>query len=296
MGRLSGKHIVVTGASAGIGAELCRQLGREGCRVTLAARREELLRQVAGEGRRAGGQAELAVADVTDREQVFALARRAEAAFGPIDVWVSNAGAGISHRLVDATEEDMLHLYRLNCLSSLWAYQALLPGWMARGYGQFIDVCSLGGKAGYAYAGAYAAAKHALSGIGDVLRQELALQGVTPGPPRRAKAGATRPWLTVTTVYPGPTISSFGSARFDRIVASALRPPGVDIGDLRRNRNFIVRAVAGPQPTAFVARAIVRAMLRPVCVVYPHRWGTLAVVANHIAPAPLLRAMSRLGR
>jgi len=296
MGRLSGKHIVVTGASSGIGAELCRQLGREQCRVTLAARREELLRQITDEVRRAGGQAEAVVADVTDREQVFALARRAVAAFGPVDVWVSNAGAGISHRLVDATEEDMLHLYRLNCLSSLWAYQALLPSWMARGYGQFIDVCSLGGKAGYAYAGGYAAAKHALSGIGDVLRQELALQGITPGPPRRTKAGAPRPWLTVTTVYPGPTISGFGKARFDRIVASALRPPGVDIGDLRRTRNFIVRKVAGPQPTAFVARAIVRAMLRPVCTVYPHRWGTLAVVANHIAPAPLLRAMSRLGR
>ena len=66
--KLAGKHIVITGASTGIGAELARQLGVHGCRLTLAARRRELLEQVAAEVRRAGGQAQVLTCDVTSRE------------------------------------------------------------------------------------------------------------------------------------------------------------------------------------------------------------------------------------
>ncbi len=296
MRRLQDKHIVVTGASAGIGAALCRALGHAGCRVVLAARRVDLLEQVAQDVRQAGGRAEVVPTDVTLRVAVQALAQRAQESFGAIDVWVNNAGAGIMHSVLDATEEDMLFMYRLNCLSTLYAYQTLLPGWLKRGSGQFIDICSLGGKAGYAYAGGYAAAKHAMSGLGDSLRQELALRGALagtgvhhkPGEPHGQQSG-----IIVTTVYPGPTVSDFGKARLKRMAAENEAASGMQIDKLRHSKSPLVRAVAGAQSTDAVVRAIMHAMLRPVYTVYPHRWGNLAVLLGNFMPGFTLRAMAK---
>jgi short-subunit dehydrogenase len=298
MGRLQDKHIVVTGASAGIGAELCRALGREGCRVVLAARRADLLEAVAQDVRSAGGRAEVVPTDVTDREAVQALAVRATEAFGAIDVWVNNAGMGIMHSVLDATEEDMLGMFRLNCLSSLYAYQAVLPGWLKRGYGQLIDICSLGGKAGYAYAGGYAAAKHAMSGLADSLRQELALTGALAGtgPHEKHSAGHEgRPsGIIVTTVYPGPTKSDFGKARLKRMASAGEAQAGMEIEKLRTNKSLIVRAIARSQPTDVVVRAIMHSMLRPVYTVYPHRFANIMVLLGNLAPGFVLRAMARV--
>ncbi|HES58576.1 MAG TPA: SDR family oxidoreductase [Firmicutes bacterium] len=190
VGNLAGRHIVVTGASSGIGAALARQLGDEGCRVVLAARRRERLEETASHVRTRGGEAAAIPCDVTSREAVFALAEAARERFGEVDAWVSNAGGGILHSALEATEEDMLWQYRLNCLSSLWAWQALIPGWLERGRGHIVDVCTLGGKAGFAYGGGYAAAKGALSCLGDAVRQELAgnlWPGLVPGVVARAR-------------------------------------------------------------------------------------------------------------
>lgn len=296
MRRLQDKHVVVTGASAGIGAALCRALGQAGCRVVLAARRVDLLTQVAQDVRNAGGRAEVVPTDVTVRVAVQALAQRAQEAFGAIDVWVTNAGAGIMHSVMDATEEDMLFMYRLNCLSALYAYQTLLPGWLKRGSGQFIDICSLGGKAGYAYAGGYAAAKHAMSGLADALRQELALRGALAGTGKHH--GAVDPQghpggIIVTTVYPGPTVSDFGRARLRRMTAVHEAESGMQLDKLRKNRNPLVRAVAGAQNTDIVVRAIMGAMLRPVYTVYPHKWGNLATLLSNFAPGFALRQMAK---
>jgi short-subunit dehydrogenase len=297
MGRLQDKHIVVTGASAGIGAALCRALGQEGCRVVLAARRLDLLEQTAADVRAQGARAEAVVTDVTNPAEVQALAQRAQDAFGAIDVWINNAGAGIMHSILDANEEDMLHMFRLNCLSSLYAYQAVLPGFIKRGGGQLIDICSLGGKAGYAYAGGYAAAKHAMSGLADSLRQELALRGVLAGTGPHGKHSTHhdgRPsGIIVTTVYPGPTVSDFGKARLQRMPEEARAQAGMDIDKMRHNKSLIVRAVAGPQRTDAVVRAIIHAMLRPVYTVYPHRFANIAVLLGNLMPGLALRAIAK---
>jgi len=273
MNELTGKHIVVTGASAGIGAELCRQLGRLGCRITMTARRRKLLGEVAEQVRRAGGEAYLETCDVTERDEVFELAEYARSQFGEIDVWVSNAGGGMRHRLLEAEEADMLLMYRLNCLSSLWAYQAVIVPWIEQRHGgQLIDVNSVGGKAGFAYAGGYCAAKHALSGMGDVLRQELARTGVT-----------------LTTVYPGLTESEFSAAVIDRTEGDQSLRTEV----MSRRAPWFVRQVAAKQPTAHVARAIVNAIRRPVPFVYPHRWAALAALLYNLWPNMLLSRLNR---
>ena len=270
---LKGKHVVVTGASAGIGAELCRQLGAAGCRVTLAARRRALLNDVAQEVEHAGGQALVETCDVIERDEVFELADFARQHFGEIDIWVSNAGTGMRHRLLDATEADMLDLYRLNCLSSLWAYQAVASRWLELGRGgQLIDVASIGAKSGFAYGGGYCAAKHGLSGMGDSLRQELGGTGIV-----------------LTTVYPGLTASEFHEALIDRTEGDRSMRTEV----MSRRQPWIVRQITQRQSSAHVARCIVRAMERPVPTVYPHRWAALAALAYNLSPGFLLKAINR---
>lgn len=246
---LRDKHVVVTGASSGIGAELCRQLGGQGCRVTLAARRRALLNQVAKDVEGAGGRAFVETCDVSDRDEVIELAQCSREHFGEIDVWVSDAGGAVRHKLLLATEDDMLAMWRLNCLSVLWAYQAVVPRWLElKRAGQLIDVASLGGKTGFALFGGYCAAKHGMSGLGDAMRQELLGTGVV-----------------LTTVYPGLTTTGFSDAVIDRTGGDvSLRPEGTSA-----NPSWLMRKMTERQSSSHVARYILRAMRRPVPTVYP---------------------------
>ena len=92
------KHIVITGASSGIGAELAVQLAAAGHRVALAARREPELQDVAA---KLGAGALVVPTDVTRRNEVERLRDRAIEAFGHVDVWVNNAGRGINRYMQD---------------------------------------------------------------------------------------------------------------------------------------------------------------------------------------------------
>jgi short-subunit dehydrogenase len=319
MDALSGKHVVVTGASAGIGAELCRQLGARGAHVTLAARSADKLARVAAEVAGAGGQAQAVPTDVTERAAVLKLADAARARFGEIDVWVSNAGAGVRHSLLTASESDMLAQFRLNCLASLWGYQAVIPGWLERGAaGQVIDVSSLAGLSGYLHHGGYSAAKHGLSGLGKTMRQELAGRGIT-----------------LTTIYPGPTVSDFSanvtarddgrtesaapsSAESAASTAGAGLGPHPEPGDhpagqaalpasagtnpaatlassesYRHSHNPLVRAFAAKQSTAHLARVIIRAMETRPLRVCPHPAGNMLIWLLEHAERPVLSLLAR---
>src|SRR5262245_23124290 len=101
---LGDRVVVVTGASAGIGAALAEELARRGARLALVARRREKLEEVA---RSAGGDALVVPADVTRREAVLAARDAVLARFGRIDAWVNNAGRGIT-RPVEALGDDDL--------------------------------------------------------------------------------------------------------------------------------------------------------------------------------------------
>jgi NADP-dependent 3-hydroxy acid dehydrogenase YdfG len=140
------KVIVITGASAGIGAAVARQAGAAGARVVLAARRREALEEVA----RASGEGALTVVtDVTVRSEVEALARAAIERFGHVDVWINNAGRGISRLPSELTDEDIDVMMRDNVKSALYGMQAILPHFKGRGAGQIINVSSMLGRVPY---------------------------------------------------------------------------------------------------------------------------------------------------
>ena len=236
------KVIVITGASAGIGAALARVCARRGARVVLAARSADKLEAVAAE---TGGHA--VPTDVTERKQVEALAAAAIAHAGRVDVWVSNAGRGISRPVAELTDEDLDEMMRVNVKSVLYGVQAILPHMQARGTGHLINVSSVLGKVPFASArAAYSAAKHALGALTANLRVDLA---------------RTHPGIRVTTFYPGVVATDFGT--------NALHG-GVDS-----------RVIPGAQPVDEVAEALADAIERPRAEVYSRPQYHAMVAAYH---------------
>jgi NADP-dependent 3-hydroxy acid dehydrogenase YdfG len=189
------KIIVITGASAGIGAAIARQAGARGARLVLGARRKKELDDVA---RESGEGALAVVTDVTVRADVDALARAALDRFGHVDVWINNAGRGISRLVSELRDEDLDEMMRDNVKSALYGMQAILPHFKERGLGQIINVSSMLGRIPYVpIRSAYCASKHALNALTGALRLELR---------------ATHPGLVVTTVSPGPVATDFGTS------------------------------------------------------------------------------------
>lgn len=133
------KTIVITGASGGIGAALARHLGPEGHRLVLAARRRDELNAVAKE---TNGLA--VVADVTQRTDVNRIRDEALRAFGSVDVWINNAGRGISRSALELTDEDFDDMMSVNVKSALYGAQAIVPHFIERGSStspRFSDAC-----------------------------------------------------------------------------------------------------------------------------------------------------------
>jgi short-subunit dehydrogenase len=167
--------VVITGASGGIGAALARRLGDEGLRIALAARREPELREVAKDAESRGAPATFVFpADVTHREDVLRLRDATIDAFGRIDVWVNNAGRGITRSVLDLTEAELDEMIDVNVKSALYGIQAVVPYFIRRGVGHLINVSSFLGRVPVAsFRSAYSAAKAALNSLTTNLQMDL---------------------------------------------------------------------------------------------------------------------------
>ncbi len=190
---MNGTVVVITGASSGIGAAAARAVAKAGGVPVLAARREAELRAVAGE---CGDKAVAVVADVTRRADVQRILDESVRAFGRVDVWINNAGRGISKPVAALTDEDFDEMMRVNVKSALYGMQVAVTHFKTRGQGQIINVSSMLGRIPFAsIRSAYCAAKHALNALTASLRIDL--RGEYPG-------------ITVSTVSPGVVATDFG--------------------------------------------------------------------------------------
>ncbi|MEM0677390.1 SDR family oxidoreductase [Corynebacterium amycolatum] len=191
----NGKKVaVVTGASSGIGAATAKQFAAEGFRVVLGARREDKLEAVAEEIRAAGGEATVYKVDVTSDDDVVALAK----AEPRVDVLVNNAGGAWGMESVEgAVEEKWRWMYDVNVLGTLRVTRALLPALKSTS-GIVLTVGSIAGRQVYTGGAGYNAAKHAERALVEVLRQEVAVDGVR-----------------VTEIDPGRVHTDFSLVRFD---------------------------------------------------------------------------------
>jgi short-subunit dehydrogenase len=170
---------IVTGASSGIGWELARQLGASGARVGLIARRRMELEELAGLIRASGGEAAIAPADVTDRDQVERAVASVRASLGSIDLLIASAGVGMPTVLKPVNIGDVEAMFRVNVLGVIYAFAAVMPEMMARGRGRLAAVSSLAGYLALPGESAYCASKAAVNTYLAALRPQLSGRGIT---------------------------------------------------------------------------------------------------------------------
>ncbi|ABC82430.1 SDR family oxidoreductase [Anaeromyxobacter dehalogenans] len=171
---LAGKVAVVTGASAGVGRAVARELGRARMRVALVARNGEALENAAREIRAAGGEAIAVVADVSDAAAVEAAADAVARAWGGIDVWVNDAMVSVFAPVMETTAEEYRRVTEVTYLGYVHGTRAALRHMLPHDRGHVVQVGSALCYRSIPLQSAYCAAKAAVRGFTDALRCELA--------------------------------------------------------------------------------------------------------------------------
>ena len=203
------QHVVVTGASSGIGEAIAREYLRRGANVTLIARRRDRLDKLA-EGHE--GRTHIVQADLGNPEVAFSWIDDAEKALGPIDVHVNNAGVQIVRSALETSWEDGERLLVLDLHTPLRLTQLVLKRMVLRKSGTIVDIASmaaLGPTPGMFF---YNAAKAGLAAASEGLRAEMKPHGIH-----------------IVTVYPGPVTSDMetaGRAAYEESAATKYTPTG----------------------------------------------------------------------
>lgn len=169
------RHALVTGGGSGVGRAIALALAGVGIDVTICGRRKEALDAVTRESARIFALA----ADVTDESAMSGLYKEAEAARGPIDVVIANAGMSGSAPAERTTLAEWRHTLDVNLTGAFVTVKPALAGMAARKSGRIVFVASTAGLKGYAYVAPYVAAKHGVVGLMRALATENAGTGVT---------------------------------------------------------------------------------------------------------------------
>lgn len=229
---ISGKVVVITGASSGLGEATARHLSQLGAKLVLAARRQERLEQLVSELVAAGGEAVAYPTDVTRADEVKALIQGALDTFGRVDVLVNNAGLMAITPLSDVRVEEWERMIDINIKGVLYGIAAALPVFQQQNSGHFINIASVAGIKVFSPGGTvYSGTKFAVRAISEGLRHEV--------------GGRIR----TTTIEPGAVDSElkFGSSH-------------------QQSRDFVVDFYKQAIPAESVARAIAYAIEQPADV------------------------------
>lgn len=186
--------VVIVGANSGIGRITAKRFAERGARVVAAGRALPALESLVSEIVESGGQAIAAPVEVTDFNQMTALADRAVHMFGRIDSWVNVAAVALYARFEDTRPEEFKRVIDVNLLGQVYGAMAALPHLKRTGRGALIHVTSVEAKRGVPYHSAYASSKHGVNGFLDALRLELQHDGLP---------------ISVTNVMPGSINTPF---------------------------------------------------------------------------------------
>lgn len=222
MSNISGKIVLITGASSGIGEATARALAAKGATVVLGARRLERLESLAASITEAGGTAAHRALDVTSREDTQAFVDFAAQRFGRVDVLINNAGVMPLSQLDALKVDEWDRMIDVNIRGVLHGIAAALPRMQRQQAGQFINIASIGAYAVSPTAAVYCATKYAVRAISEGLRQEV--------------GGDIR----VTLVSPGVTESELADSISDDGARAAMN----DFRRIAISADAIARAIA----------------------------------------------------
>jgi short-subunit dehydrogenase len=243
---MKAKTVVITGASSGIGATLAVQLGAQGHRLVLAARRVAELDRVADKARAAGAiEAFVVETDVTRRADVERLRDLSIQRTGGFDVWVNNAGQGITRPVLELTDEDIDRVMAVNLKSAIYGMQAAVSHFKERGAGHLINVSSFLGRVPVATVRSiYSAAKAALNSLTANVRVDLA---------------RTHPGIHVSLVLPGVVRTDFARNAMGAPVAGGpppVFPPGTEPQTVDEAVAPMVALIEHPVPEIYTNPAL----------------------------------------
>jgi len=231
--QLTGKVVIITGASSGIGAATARALAALGCKLTLAARSTDRLEALAGE---LGRDAVLVIpTDVTVGAQVVRMVEETVAHFGRVDVLFANAGIYIPGQAAEGDPDAWANLMDVNIDGVLRGVHAVLPHMMAQKSGDILVTSSISGFIDIHWEPVYSASKHAIQGFVHTLRRQVAghnirVGAIAPGMVANELWGFTEPAKIAEMVEKHASLTSEDVA--EAVVFMLSRPPHVTIRDL----------------------------------------------------------------
>lgn len=237
------KTLFITGVSSGLGNALAREALAAGHRVIGTVRRDADLEAFAALADRAHG----VLLDVTDQARLATVVAEVQAAHGPVDVLVNNAGYGHEGILEESPLEELRQQFEVNVFAAVAVTKAFLPSFRERRRGHIINITSMGGTITLPGISYYCGSKFALEGISAALGQELAPFGV---------------WVTAVapgsfrTDWAGRSMrrSACGIADYDEqftpIRAAREAKSGKQLGDPRKAAQALLQLIALPTPPA----------------------------------------------
>jgi short-subunit dehydrogenase/MoaA/NifB/PqqE/SkfB family radical SAM enzyme len=231
------KHVLVTGASGGLGSALVKFLADKGARLAVTSRSEKALTDLIS---KLPGNVNVAAitADLSRPGEAERLAREAVSAFGHIDVLINNAGIGYFALMEEATAENMRHLFEVNTFAPMALIKALLPQMKKRGSGRIINIVSCAGRVPIPTVGIYGGSKSALAVMANTMRLELEPRGID-----------------IVNIYPGTVNTAFEEHAFREEDRPGLCPKDI-CGEPRFTiAQKVLEAAAGPQGEVWLERA-----------------------------------------
>jgi NADP-dependent 3-hydroxy acid dehydrogenase YdfG len=173
------KVVFLTGASSGIGEALAIEIAKQGAIIGLLARREEMLRELAGKCEAVGGKARVCVCDVVDAKAVQKSTDALRGEFGRIDILIANAGIGGNNDETRSLKpEAVKKVIDINLIGAVNSIYAVLPQMLERGSGQLVAVSSLAGIRGLPKSAAYCASKAGMTALFESVRLDVQDRGV----------------------------------------------------------------------------------------------------------------------
>ena len=170
---LTGKVVLLTGATGGIGKSIAKKMKEKGAKLILSGTRQNILNELSSE---LGGDTKAIATDLTSKESILSLAKEAETCFGHIDILINNAGITADNLFLRMKDEEWENVINVNLSASMRLTRQVIKGMIKRKSGRISSIVGFTGNPGQAN---YSASKSALSGLTKSIALEVAARGIT---------------------------------------------------------------------------------------------------------------------